>query len=119
MAKAKKKAAKKPARKAAKKKTIAKRKPAATTRTKSAKGRVKKSSRRAAPSGVQLGVSLELDGRLRDLATQMGKSLEEVLIQALTEFADTWEDHLRTIKTLNTGDDRMQLSVRDDDNNQP
>ena len=36
---------------------------------------------------MQLGVSLDLDNRLRDLATQMEKSLEEILIQALTEFA--------------------------------
>jgi hypothetical protein len=115
MAKAKKKAAKKPARKAVKKKTIAKRKPVAS-RGKSTKRTVRKSSRGVAPSGVQLGVSLDLDARLRGLATQMNKSLEEVLIQALTEFADNWEDHLRTVKTLNAGDDRMQLAVMDDDN---
>jgi hypothetical protein len=115
MAKAKKKTAKKPARKAVKKKTIAKRKPAAT-RGKSTKKAVKKSS---AADGVQLGVSLELDQRLRDLATQMNKTLEEVLIQAMTEFADNWEDHLRTVRTLNSGDDRMQLSVRDDDDSTP
>ncbi len=59
---------------------------------------------------------MELDNRLRELATEMNKSLEEVLIQALTEFADNWEDHLRTVRNLNAGDDRMQLSVSDDDN---
>ncbi|MGE4062337.1 MAG: hypothetical protein AB7E79_03125 [Rhodospirillaceae bacterium] len=112
MAKAKKKAAHKPARKTAKTKTIAKRK-AAPSRARSTKRSVKKSSR--VPSGVQLGVSAELDTRLRELATHMNKSLEEVLIQALTEFADNWEDHLRTVRTLNAGDDRMQLSVPDDD----
>lgn len=116
MAKAKKKTAKKPARKAAKKKTIAKRKPVKAARAKSAKKPVKKSAK---ADGVQLGVSLELDQRLRDLATQMNKTLEEVLIQAMTEFADNWEDHLRTVRTLNSGDDRMQLSVRDDDDNTP
>jgi hypothetical protein len=130
MAKAKKKAAKKAvkksakpaARRAVKKKTIAKRKPVAATRGKSIKRAVKKKPnsrgpRRAgrAPQGVQLGVSLDLDNRLRDIATQMEKSLEEILIQALTEFADNWEDHLNTVKTLSAGDDRMQLAVRMDD----
>ena len=124
MAKAKKKAAKKPARKTGKKKTIttrkagAKRKPAAAARGKSTKKAVKKSSSRKAPTGVQLGVSVDLDNRLRDLATQMNKSLEEVLIQALTEFADNWEDHLRTMTVLNQGDDRMQLAVPKDDDEQ-
>ncbi len=112
MAKAKKKAGKKPARVAPKKKTVAKPKPAAARSAKSAPPTVKKSS----GGGVQLGVSLELDTRLRELATHMNKSLAEVLIQALTEFADNWEDHLRTVKSLNAGDDRMQLSVPDDDN---
>lgn len=116
MAKAKKKAAKKTARKTGKTKTIAKRKPAVAARGKSKRKAVKKSSARRAPRGVQLGVSHELDSRLRVLATQMNKSLEEVLIQALTEFADNWEEHSRTVRTLNAGDDRMQLSVPDDDN---
>ena len=126
MAKAKKKAAKKAAKKSAKpaarkavKKTIAKRKAAVAPRGKSIKRAVKKkpTSRRAsrARQGVELGVSLELDNRLRDLAVQMDKSIEEIAIQALTEFADTWEDHLKTVKSLNAGDDRMQLAVRMDD----
>jgi len=116
MAKAKKKAAKKPARKTAKSKTIAKRKPASTARGKNRKTSVNKSPSRRLPGGVQLGVSVELDNRLRELATEMNKSLEEVLIQALTEFADNWEDHLRTVRNLSAADDRVQLSVPDDDN---
>lgn len=117
MAKTKKKAAKKPARKTAKTKTNSKRKPAARGRAapRGTKKAAKRSARGSAPAGVQLGVSMELDERLRALATEMNKSLEEVLIQALTEFADNWEDHLRTVRTLNAGDDRMQLSVPDDD----
>lgn len=124
MAKAKKKAAKKPTGKAAKKKTSAKRAPAAKAR---GKGSVKKSTakksvskkravKKSAADGVRLGVPLELDARLRNLAAQMNLSLEEVLIQAMTEFADNWEDHVRTVRNLNAGDDRMQLSVPDDDN---
>ncbi len=118
MAKAKKKAAKKKAAaKPAKKKTVAKRKPATRAQSKSTvkKNAGKKKSVKASGSGVRLGVSFELDERLRNLATQMDKSLEEILIQALTEFADNWEDHMRTVRNLNSGDDRMQLSVPDED----
>lgn len=115
---AKTKAAKKKPRKTGKMKTGtvktgAKRKQAAKARIRGTKKAVKKSSR--GRSGVQLGVSIELDTRLRTLATQMGKTLEDVLIQALTEFADNWEDHLHVVKNLNAGDDRMQLSVRDEE----
>ena len=118
---AKKKAAKKKAPRAAKKKTIAKRKPAAALRRQSP---VKKSPakqravKKSAADGVRLGVAHELDTRLRLLATKMGKSFEDVLIQALTEFADNWEDHLRTMTVLNQGDDRMQLAVPKDDDEQ-
>ncbi len=130
MAKAKKKAAKKATRtagkakaKTVKTKTSTKRKPAATTRGKSGKTKkaVKKSatkktaSRRAAADGVRLGVAYELDTRLRELAVAMNKSLEEVLIQALTEFADNWEDHMNTVSILGAEDDRVQLAAPTDD----
>ncbi len=125
MAKAKKKAAKKVAKKATRKagktKTIAKRKPVAASRGKSTKKVVKKSKRktaaprRAADDGVRLGVSLELDNRLRALAVAMNMSLEDILLQALTEFADNWEDHLNPVSILGDEDDRVQLAVRDDD----
>ncbi len=114
MAKAKKKAAKKLAGKAAKKKTSAKRAPTAKARAKS--GVKKRAVKKSAAGGVRLGVPLDLDARLRDLAVLMDLSLEEVLIQAMTEFADNWEDHMRTVRNLNAGDDRMQLFVPDDDN---
>ncbi len=124
MAKTKKKAAKKQTGKAAKKKTSAKRAPAAKARGKSSvrKSAAKKSPskkravKKSAADGVRLGVSLELDARLRNLAVQMDLSLEEVLIQAMTEFADNWEDHMRTVRNLSAGDDRMQLAVPDEDN---
>ncbi|MCC6913780.1 MAG: hypothetical protein IT566_08775 [Rhodospirillaceae bacterium] len=116
MATAKKKAAQKPAGKAAKKKTSPKRAPA--TKKSAAKKRVskKRAVKKSAAGGVRLGVPLDLDARLRNLAVQMDLSLEEVLIQAMSEFADNWEDHLLTVRNLNAGDDRMQLSVPDDDN---
>lgn len=126
MAKAKKKAAKKKAPKAAKKtpakkKTIAKRKPAAAPRRQSPVKKPpaqKRAVKNSTADGLRLGVAFELDTRLRLLATKMGKSLEDVLIQALTEFADNWEDHLRTMTVLNQGDDRMQLAVPKDDDEQ-
>lgn len=143
MAKAKKKAVRKAAK--TKKKTAAKRKAAAPRRKaakstpkrttgkaarkpaarkaakKTAKKAVKKSTRRTAPAepGVMLAVSAELDARMCALADQMNKTLEEVLIQAMTEFADTWEDHLRTVDALGEDNDRMQLAViMDDDSDQ-
>lgn len=143
MAKAKKKAARKAAK--TKKKTAAKRKAAAPrrkaaksapkraarktvsktvarkTKKKAPKKAAKKAPRRAAPAepGVMLAVSAELDARMCALADQMNKTLEEVLIQAMTEFVDTWEDHLRTVDALGEDDDRMQLAViMDDDSDQ-
>ncbi len=45
----------------------------------------------------------------------MGVSLDALLVQALTEFADSWEDHQRTVTALSEGDDRMQLVVPQDE----
>jgi hypothetical protein len=96
MTKSKKKAkAKKPVKKKAAKKT--------------AKPAKKATARKAAPAGLDLAP--ELNARLRKLATYMGKTMDQVKLQALTEFCDTWEDHQRTIATLKDTDDRVQLSV--------
>lgn len=56
------------------------------------------------------GVDKALERRLMALAKQMDKTLAAVMIQALSEFADAWEDHFQTIKGLQD-DDRVQLSV--------
>ena len=111
MAKTKKKtnkktAKKKPAAKKAKTKRTSQ-KPAAKRAPKKAKPARKSSSR----SGGSIIVTPELDARLRLLATNLGKTMDEVLVQALQEFVETWEDHLQTVAALKDTEDRIQLSV--------
>jgi predicted transcriptional regulator len=106
----KKKSVKKPATKKSKAKV---KRPASKKAAKKAvkePAKKKRAPRRAAPD-MTFMVSPELDARLQALADSMGKSLDEILLQALTEFADTWEDHQRTIAVLAEGDDRIQLVV--------
>lgn len=109
------------ARKAASKKTASRKAaPRKTTSRKTVRGAAaKRAVGRAAPrraaDDVRLGVSHDLDARLRALALALGKSLEDVLIQALSEFADAWEDHLDTVNALGDGDDRVQLALAAED----
>jgi len=84
-----------PVRKAAKKKASPKR----------------KAARKPQVTGVIVRVAPELDARLTMLATNMAKSMEELIAQALAEFADTWEEHLRTVAALKDDEDRVHLSV--------
>ena len=84
-----------PARKAAKKKANPKR----------------KGPRKPQITGVVVRVAPELDARLKMLATNMSKTMEELIAQALAEFAETWEDHLRTVAALKEDEDRVHLSV--------
>jgi len=93
--KTKKKAVRKPAKKARKKTAAPKRRQTAA----------------ATPKGLSLAVPPELEQRLRALARDMQKSVDQVLVQALQEFADNWEDHMRTVQALGAEDDRVQLSV--------
>ncbi|MDX2221618.1 MAG: hypothetical protein SFV21_02650 [Rhodospirillaceae bacterium] len=65
--------------------------------------------RRGAPTLV---VPADLESRLLALALQMEKTFDAVLLQALAEFADAWEDHFRTVAALADDDDRVQLSNR-------
>lgn len=115
---AKKKAAKKPAKAKAKKTA---KKPVKRTAKKAAKTSGNKSGRKlprgavrtaSAIEGVYVPADAALQGRLRALANGMKKPLAEVLTQALTEYADNWEDHMRTVEALNSGDDRMQVAVK-------
>lgn len=114
--KSKKKAAKKPV------KTSAKRKPArgAPKKRTKVKKPIRKSAKRekrplaGLPGQLILQVDPGLVERLKALGSSMAKSLDQVVGQALGEFADTWEDHGRTVAALNTEDDRTVLSVRPD-----
>jgi hypothetical protein len=52
----------------------------------------------------------DLETRLFGLARQMEKTMDALMLQALCEFADAWEDHFRTVKSLQD-DGRIVLSV--------
>jgi predicted DNA-binding protein len=90
---------------------------AAKKKKSAVKSKPKSKTRRAIPkaksTAPSLKLSKDLERRLAALATQMQKSMDAVLMQALCEFADAWEDHFRTVKNLQD-DDRIQLSVKPD-----
>lgn len=67
-----------------------------------------------AKRGLHINTPPDLEARLEDLAKSMGKSMDQMLIQALIEFADTWEDHQRVVEALGEDDDRMQIVVGKD-----
>ena len=91
---------------------------AAKKKKSTAKSKIKSKARvpqRKAPKAKSTAPSLmmskDLERRLAALAKQMQKSMDAVLVQAMCEFADAWEDHFRTVKNLQD-DDRIQLSVK-------
>ena len=100
-----KKTTKTPVKKAAVRKPVAKKRPAKRPPMKTSLPRMLE------PGFLSVQVAPALEDRLIDLAMRMAKPLDQVLAQALGEFADTWEDHMRTASDLNQGDDRVQLVV--------
>lgn len=99
----------------------AKRKPAKKSKTKKAKPAPKPAKKVAAKKspakktsareGLHIKTDPALEARLRMLATRMGKDLPAVIVQALNEFADTWEDHMQTVQALKDTEDRVHLTV--------
>ena len=67
------------------------------------------------PQMIKLSLPPVLHDRLKGLSQVMGLSVEGVVRQAVTEFADTWEEHHRTVSALAEGSDRMALIVRETD----
>ncbi len=102
-------------RKPAKKSKTKKAKPAAKPAKKPAKKPVKKAARKMPKAAKREGLAIKtdpaLEARLRMLATKMGKDLPAVIVQALNEFADTWEDHMQTVQALQDTEDRVHLTV--------
>lgn len=89
-----------------------KRKP--TTRKpapKAKKANTKRPAAKAASKGGKTLLSADLAKRLAALAKIMNLSMEALTVQALREFAETWEEHHRTMQELQD-DDRIQLSVK-------
>ena len=67
------------------------------------------------PQHITLDLPPVLHNRLRALSKVMDLPMEAVIRQALMEFADTWEDHHRTVAALaDPGSDRMQVVVKDE-----
>lgn len=62
---------------------------------------------------VNISISEDLNSRLAALAERMEKSKEEILVLALQEYAENWEDHLDTVDVLKEGDDRVHLVVNE------
>ncbi len=54
-------------------------------------------------SKLSLAVPAELLERLRAIAAQKESSLEASAIEALTEYAESWEDFNRSIKHMESG----------------
>ncbi len=71
----------------------------------------KKAVKRPVARGMHIDLPPDLKVRIESLAASMGKTLDQVLVQAVSEFADTWEDHQRVIEALDEGDDRVQIVV--------
>ena len=65
------------------------------------------------PQHITLDLPPVLHDRLKGLSDLMDMPMDAVVRQALTEFADTWEDHHRTVASLAEGSDRMQLVVKE------
>lgn len=102
--------AKKP--KAKKSKKVAKPKAKAAT-SKAKKPKTKAGARRGAQH-TETVLPKELELRLMALAAQMDKTMDALLLQALCEFADAWEDHFRTVEVLAEEDERVQIVVKPD-----
>ena len=63
---------------------------------------------------LSVSISDDLKARLDALADQTGKTLDECLLTALTEFADAWERHLDDVHQIDEHEARAVLSgIRD------
>ncbi len=108
-AKAAPKTAKPAAKKSGAKKPVAS-KPAAPKRA-ALKPKPRKTLTVVVPQSIRLDLPSVLHDRLKGLSQVMGLPMEGVMRQALTEFADTWEEHHRTVASLADTGDRMMLVV--------
>ena len=110
--------AKRPAKKKTKTKArSAKAKPAAkrtASKAKVLKPKPRRTLTVVVPQAITLALPPVLHDRLKGLSQVMGLSVEGVMRQALTEFADTWEEHHRTVASLADTSDRTQLVVSEE-----
>ena len=76
-----------------------------------AKTKVTKTKVVAPPGALIVQMPPALEERVRALAERMSIPLDQLLVMALGEFTEAWEDHMHTVGALNEEDDRVQLSV--------
>ena len=109
----KKKPAKKPKAKAAK--ARAKKPVKKVVKTAAKKRAAKKAPAKtkviAPPGALIVQMPPALEERVRALAERMSIPLDQLLVMALGEFTEAWDDHMHTVGALNEEDDRVQLSV--------
>jgi predicted transcriptional regulator len=58
---------------------------------------------------IAIALSTEMHKRLEELAGQMELSVDECAQQALAEFIENWEDHLRVVAALQEDEARPDL----------
>ncbi len=87
--------------------------PSKSKPAKKAPGKVRRTVTVVVPQTITLSLPPVLHDRLKTLSQVMGLSMEGVLRQALAEFAETWEEHHRTVAALAEGSDRVQLAMKD------
>lgn len=56
-----------------------------------------------------LAVTPEMRERLKDISTQLGRTMEECALAALTEFVENWDDYMRTIAELEKGEEERPV----------
>jgi len=60
-------------------------------------------------SELKIALTDELHGRLESLAQRMDQSLSQAAQQAIVEFVENWEDHLRVVAALQDDEARPIL----------
>ncbi len=60
-------------------------------------------------SDLVLPLTPEVRERLEALAEKIGRSVDECVQLALSEFMDNWEDYIRTVADLESGDEERPV----------
>ena len=58
---------------------------------------------------LMLPLTPQMRERLESISTQLGRTVEECALLALTEFIDNWDDYLRTIAEIEKGDEERPV----------
>jgi predicted DNA-binding protein len=56
-----------------------------------------------------LALTPDIRERLESISAQLGRTVEECVHLALTEFIDNWDDYLRTVAELEKGDEERPV----------